>query len=178
MSAVAPTQIESPEVWTRLESSPEWAALTDSQRVWVTQFLATGSALLATQAGYKAKSEASNRVLSYELAKNKTIGAALDVANGKVKTDRERLIDDVRAHLKAAEKGSVAASKFAAQLERLVLGAKPEAEDVPETPEAPSATKFHIGQLVNQRDEDGVVHTGRVLAIDANGSPTEIEEVS
>jgi len=168
MSTVASIEIQSPEAWSRLESSLEWANLTNAQKVFVTQFLATGSALSATRAGYHAKSETNARVLSYELAKNPSIVAALDVAAGKVKTERESLIETVRAQLKAAEKGSIAASKFTAQLERLKLGVKPEVEDEPEdsqsTAEASPIT-FYVGQLVNQRDETGILHTGRVLAI-------------
>jgi hypothetical protein len=186
MSAVASTRIESPEVWSRLESSAEWKNLTDSQRVWVTQFLATGSALAATKAGYKSKSEANARVLSYELAKNPSIVAALDVAAGKVspvKTERDVLIATVRRQLKAAEKGSIAASKFTTQLERLQLGIKMgphEISDVdePVKAEEPSATSFYIGQLVTERDgATGILHTGRVVAIDAEGRATQIEEV-
>jgi hypothetical protein len=192
MSAVAPTEIHSPETWTRLEQSPQWAALTDSQRVWVTQFIATGSALLATQAGYKAKSEANARVLSYELAKNPSILAALDIAAGKVspaKTARERLIATeqrqrkqliatVRKQLKAAiaDHSHIAAEKLTAQLERLQLGVKPEADE-PSGVSQPKAEAFKVGQLVTQRDSEGILHTGKVLAIDAEGRATEIEEV-
>jgi hypothetical protein len=187
MSTVASIEIQSPEAWSRLENSPQWAALTDSQRVWVTQFLATGSALSATKAGYHASSAANARVLSYELAKNKSIVAALDVAAGNispVKTEREILIATVQAQLKAAEKGSIAASKFTAQLERLQLSGNTEDDESSEVSQptiengASSATTFYIGQLVNQRDEAGVLHTGRVMAIGDDGRPSRIEEVS
>jgi hypothetical protein len=150
MSAVVQIEIQNPD-WSRLEQSPQWKNLTDSQRLWVTQFLATGNALSATKAAYKAK-PANARVLSYELAKNPSILAALDVAAGNIKSEREILIETVRAQLKAAEKGSVAASKFSAQLERLVLDGKPEVEDEPEA-EAPSvagAQAFPIGSIIVQ----------------------------
>ena len=197
MSAVATTQFESTAAWTRLESSPQWAALTEQQRIWVTQFLATGSALLATRTAYKAKSEANARVLSYEIAKNHRILAALDVAAGKaspVKTERERLIATeqrqrkqliatVRKQLKAADKGSVAAQRLLAQLERLTLGSKmgrprliddqdePESEpsgidggtfDAPKTAAEPripaGATAWHnktTGAIIGYRTADG-----------------------
>jgi hypothetical protein len=157
MSEVATVQTESPEVWSRLENSPQWAALTDSQRVWVTQFIATGSALLATKAGYHAKSETNARVLSYELSKNKSIVAALDVAAGKiiaVKSEREILIATVRKQLRAAEKGSIAASKFTAQLERLEIGIKMGPHEFADEPEeeSPSVTAqaFPIGSIIVQ----------------------------
>jgi len=176
MSAAAQIEIQSLETWARLESSPQWAALTDSQRVWVTQFLATGSALLATKAGYRAKSEQNSRVLSYELAKNKTIVAALEVAAGKVKTEREILIETVREQLRASEKGSIAASKFTAQLERLQLGVKPEAEDDPEAEvsqpnaDASPTPRSKVGDIVLV---EGIKH--RVTAVDANGRATDGE---
>jgi hypothetical protein len=131
MSALAAVQIdEHSEAWTRLEKSPQWAALTPSQKIWIVVRLATGSALDATLAGYKAKSEANARVLSYELAKNPSIVAALNVAMGKtpapatVKNERARLVREVRKQLRAAEEGSVAASRLSAQLERLILPAQ------------------------------------------------------
>lgn len=124
----------------RLEASPEWANLTTQQRVWVTVYLATGgSALTATKVAYpKAKSEKNSRVMSYELAKNSRILAALSVAAGKFvpeKTETERLaegeerqrkslIRTVQKQLDAAEPGSIAAQKFSDQLERLKIGVK------------------------------------------------------
>jgi len=157
MSAVIPIQIENPkDSWQRLESSPEWAGLTTSQRVWVTQFLATGSALLATKAGYKASSYLNARILSYELAKNSSIVAAIDVATGRVRSEREILIAEVKRQLKSAEKGSVAASRLAAQLERLILGGQPEIDDEPandvqpDVNAKPSTQTFPIGAVLVQ----------------------------
>jgi len=167
MSALAPIELESqsPEIMFRLANSPQWAALTDSQKIWVIQFLATGNALSATRSAYKTKSEANNRVLSYELRKNPTIVAALDAATGKVtpvkserlrlieieQRQRKKLIGTVEKQLKAAKEGSIAASKFSDQLERLKLGIKagPHVIDAPEA-EAPLVQAFPIGSIIVQ----------------------------
>jgi hypothetical protein len=169
MSA-ATIEVEIIEVWNRLKNSTAWAALTESQKVFVTEFVATGSALLATKAGYHAKSDANARVLSYELAKNPTIVAALDVAAGKVKTDREILIEEVRRQLRAAERGSVAASKFSAQLERLLLGGKLEVEEKPNA-EAPKP-RLKVGDICVQSGQKY-----RVTAVNEDGQPIAADEV-
>src|SRR5258708_23524343 len=66
-------QIETPDVWVRLADSPQWEALTESQKVFVLEFLTTGSVLQATKAAYNTSSEQHARVLRYELSKNPTI---------------------------------------------------------------------------------------------------------
>jgi len=182
MPALATVQIDDhSESWERLEKSSQWAALTAPQKLWVVVFVATGSALEATKTAYKAKSEVNARVLSYELAKNPKIIAALDAAQGVVRSERDMLVAEVKAQLRAAERGSIAASKLAAQLERLLLpgvsnavNASPEAEDSSaETPKI----QFHVGQRVTQRDTEGILHTGIVKAIGQDGLPIQIEEI-
>jgi hypothetical protein len=146
--------------------------------LWLVVFVATGSALEATKAGYKTKSEANARVLSYELSKNPKIIAALDVAQGVTRSERDLLVAEVKSQLRAAERGSVAASRLVAQLERLLL---PGASKVPtgseDSLDEAETLRFHVGQIVTQRDGDGMLHTGRVLAVDANGQATQIEEI-
>jgi hypothetical protein len=117
---LAAEQIETSETWNRLESSAQWAALNPAQKLWVTQFLATGNTLAATKAAYSPKNEKQAVSLSYEKAKTPGIVAAIDVAVGKVKTERDEFIEEVRAQLKSAPKGSEAAAAFTAQLERLL----------------------------------------------------------
>jgi hypothetical protein len=56
---------------------------------------------------------------------------------------------------------------------------KSKVSDEPENDSQPteaSPTKFYVGMLVNERGPDGVLHTGRVTAIDSEGKPT-IEEI-
>jgi hypothetical protein len=176
MSVTKLAQLENPEVQSRLESSAAWKNLTKSQQLWVLDFIVNGNALAATKAAYpKAKSDNNVRTLSYEVRKNKSILAALDAAEGRVRTERELFTEEVRAQLRASPKGSIAASKFSAQLERLVLGV-PTPPIVDAVPAKPEHT-FQVNQIVTQRDAEGVLHTGRVLAIDADGIATKFEEV-
>jgi len=157
-------QIETPDVWVRLADSPQWEALTEPQKVFVLEFLTTGSVLQATKAAYNTSSEQNARVLSYELSKNPTIRAALDVAAGrvlpemvtpaKIEPARKKLIALVRKQLKAAELGSVAASKFTTQLERLKLGIKAgphiHSDDEPENNSPTEPQTFPIGAVIVQ----------------------------
>ncbi len=179
MSALAPVLIDNPKTsWSRLELSPEWVRLTPPQRVFVVEFLATGSAFLATKVGYRAKSEKNSRVLSYELAKNPFIVAAVDVATGRVRSEREILISEVQRQLKAAETGSIAATKLTAQLERLILGGQQEElDDEPANEVEPSSNsqKTIVAKVGDIVLVNGVQH--RVSVVDENGRPTEGEPV-
>jgi hypothetical protein len=138
----------------------------------------SGSALSATKAAYpKAKSDVNARVMGYELRKNKAIVAALDVAAGRVKTDRDILIETVQEQLKFAEKGSIAAAKLTVQLERLQIGIKAGRHEllheVPDAePTEPSPARFKVGDICTQSGEKF-----RVTAIDSDGQVTEADEV-
>jgi phage terminase small subunit len=162
---------EAPVDWSLLEQSAAWRDLTKQQQLWVLDFLVSGSALSATKAAYHASSDVNARVMGYELRKNKSIVAALDVAAGKVKTDRDILIETVQEQLKFAEKGSIAAAKLTVQLERLQIGIKAGRHEVPE-PDEPSPARFKVGDICTQSGEKF-----RVTAIDNNGQVTEADEV-
>jgi hypothetical protein len=180
-----------PISWEALTASEQWRSLTPQQRAWVNAFVSNGGDPIgATRTAYHCKSERNARCLSYEVRKHPAVVAALGFWQGK--TDRDLLIEQVRFQIRHAEPGSVAASRFIAQLERLILGGdqavadghgvsiEPEAKASVKSAvehDASSATPFYVGQLVTQRDDEGVVHTGRVLVISADGKPTQIEEV-
>jgi hypothetical protein len=199
MATLAIVQIDDYfEAGKRLEKSLEWSALTNPQKVFVVVFVATGSALEATKAGYKTKSEANARVMSYELAKNKSIMAALDVARGIERSEKDLLVAEVRSQLRAAERGSIAASRLAAQLERLTVGAtramavEPNDDDVeqpqendsqpdPEPPETDSNDlieapandrRYKVGELFLQ---NGCYF--RAKSVDADGHILAADEV-
>jgi hypothetical protein len=87
------------------------------------------------------------------------------------------------AEAQAEEK---AAAELAARPKRSV--GRPRKSDAPLFGDAPNvaqsvldindaAPKFYVGQLVTERDDQGQVHTGRVLSVGADGRPSEIEEV-
>ncbi len=165
-----------------LKETSEFAALSERMKLWMATLIETGDYTKATTTALNCKYP---RTYSYSTRKWPVVRAALDKFFGK--TPREMLIEEVTAHLRCAEPGSVAAQRLIAQKERLLLGGKPEVvetsadNDDEVTDSAPAAkisAKFYVGQLVTERGPDGVLHTGRVLSIDADGFPGEIEEVA
>jgi hypothetical protein len=168
-----------------LVTSQPWRRLTRQQRVWVAEFiLNNGDAIGATRRAYPKAKAKSQKCMSYQVAQAPAVVEALEFL--REQDARGRMIEIVRAQLRAAEPGSVAAAQFATQLERLVLGIKmgrrkhdddDADDDSKPTGEASAAQKFHVGQLVTQRDDKGVLHTGRVMALGVDGKPSQIEEV-
>ena len=181
------TVSESAATWTRIEDSPAWARLTPQQRVWLASFVASaGDALAATKTAYRTANDHQAQVMTWELQRKPAILDAIATANNTATTEptKEQLISECKRQLRAAEPGSVAASRLLAQLERLTLPDKPAEEDrqlevtpslieVTETPKP----KYAVGQRVSQRDANGGVHYGVVRAIDANGKPSSIETI-
>jgi hypothetical protein len=173
-----------PMSWEQFTASHVWNALSPARKCWLTAYVANGGdALDATRQAYPTATEKSIRCMSYELRKAPEILDAIEFYNGGV--TREVLMAEVREAIRKAEPGSVAHQKLLAQRERLAIGIKTgphvvdDDDDAPEdsqpTSEA-SPTKFFVGQLVNERGPDGVLHTGRVTVIDSEGKPT-IKEV-
>ncbi len=173
-----------PMSWECFTASPYWNSLSPSRQAWVTAYIANGGDFLAaTRIAYPKATEKSSRCMAYELRRTPEILDAIEFYHGGV--TREVLLSEVQSAIRKAEPGSVAHQKLLAQKERLALGIKlgphtvddddDEPEDSQPTVEA-SSTTFHVGQLVNERDGAGVLHTGRVTAIDSEGKPV-IEEV-
>jgi hypothetical protein len=158
-------------------------------RIYLQNFLDTGTfdPLSATKTGYDCKSDSSARTFGYQLLSNPKIILCLNRFFGSSPEE---------AFLRQVEKAIYSRKLTIAQVRALELQCKlngwengiPRSRDLHVTgsetddesqprAEASPAQKFFVGQLVTQRDGDGVVHTGRVLAIGPDGVPTQIEEV-
>lgn len=145
----------------------------------------------ATLASYNCKSPETARVLGCQLLVNFKI---VTVMNRFFGTSPER------AFLQAVERAVYKRKLKISQIRALELQCRangwacgvfkyngvaeiePSVEPPTKVPEgakdsASPATKFYVGQRVTQRDDQGVLHTGIVREIDADGTPTSIEEV-
>jgi hypothetical protein len=175
-----------------LTQTPEFGKLSPKMATflmrYVQDFISTGTfdPLAATKEAYpKCKSDETARIFGYQLLANPKIIAALDcffgnsperaslkVVTSKADQNRKRLLKQVEANLKAAEPGSVAAQRLLAQKERLLgLGVEVNEPEDGE-PKVPAHRKFKVGDRFTQHG-----HTGRVVAVDADGQPTQVEEI-
>ena len=170
-----------------ISTTREWHVLTPKQRTFVQILLTTGDAKQATIEAYpRVTTQASRRALQWQVLRAAAVANVLEV--WKWRNSRQALISTVRSQLAASIPGSTAASTFAVQLERLLIGVPnstkahfkepiaPSTEPEPVEPVAVQQT-FVVGQHVTQRDDAGVDHVGVVRAVDASGLPIDIEEI-
>jgi len=155
-------------------SSKEFLTLTEGQRRWVDSFTESQDAGQSTRAAYRVSDDSYCAMLTSKIQSSRRVMDALDLFYGR--SPKEKFLRDLQidiAHAKGIAK--IEGRRLYAKVTGLVDGSSD-----PEAPDAASETSpanFFVGQLVTQRDEAGILHTGRVLAIDANGKPTQIEEV-
>lgn len=180
---------EANEKWARLEGDI-WERLSPAQRAWLAAFVASANALTAVRVAYRPATEVNVRAIASQVQHNPTVQAALDVVGADRDAEpisREQLIASVRRAIRKAEPGSVSHQRLLAQLERLTQlepvelaepkTQEPADQDLVEV-SVPPKHKFTVGQIVTQRDAEGVVHRGRVIAVDENGRPLKVETLS
>jgi hypothetical protein len=124
--------------------------------------------------------------MAYELRKTPEIMSAIDFYHGGPSL-QEQIAGVLKTIRNAPPYAQPEAQRLLAELTGLIapskFKAKP-ANSLDDEPEAKpvidggtfdaSPTKFYVGQLVNQRDEAGTLHTGRVTALDPEGNPHTI----
>jgi hypothetical protein len=174
-----------------LQASREYLTCSAKMQVWLTALVTNGFKYTdATVAAFDCKDRESARVFSYAVRNWPKIRAALNLYLGK--SEREILLDKVRAALRHTEAGGIAEQRLLAQEERLLFGGTTPAED-DETPK-PKATamgspsdvqifppqevvltvpaRYQVGDIVPQK---GVKY--RITAVDENGQPTAADPV-
>jgi hypothetical protein len=180
------------------ETTREFSRCSAKQKRWLQVMIENGGdPIQATVAAFDCASVTNAHIYSFAVRRSPKVQAALNLYLGK--TERDLLLEKVRYNLKHAEPGSIAAQRLLAQEERLIHGIKPPAEDEPaaenksKTP-APASVRenatlqaaankaspprFHVGQIIADRDQKGIVHTGRVLSVDADGQLLDVEEIA
>lgn len=163
-----------------LRETQAFQSLTAKQQKVVEVYLETGDktkAVLAASTSGHCKL-ASARTMSYSTVYFANVGIleCLEVANGTDPkaahaTAERKQFDDTLTRLigkKKASRVNLAALRLLAETRGYLMP--------PVTPAG--ASEFHVGQRVTQKDDQGVLHTGVIKAIDANGVPTEIAEIA
>jgi hypothetical protein len=157
-------------------ATPEFQMLTEKQQAFCAKYLSGGlldhyDAEAAVRAVYAVASPKNAKILSYELLANPKIKKVLDLHFNRTEPDV------FLAELEQTIRRSKGIAKVKAQelYARMKFGVS--ADDENSTPDEDSTT-FVVGQLVTQRDGDGVLHTGRVVELDGAGRPARIETVA
>ena len=169
-----------------------WSALSTRRKLWVTAYLSNGGDIFAaTRTAYPDATEKSSKCMAYELRKNSEVLAAIDFYQGGPSLQEQiASVQETIRQAPAYERAN--AQRLLAELTGLLAPSKFKTKPVKSPDESPvldvgtfddpktdtSPTKFFVGQLVNQRDTaTGILHTGRILAVDDEGQPTQIETV-
>lgn len=186
-------------------ATPEFLACADKQRRWLQTLVESGfNYALANATAFDNLTPRRALLYGYAVRRQPHVVAALQVYLGTTDADVlkeqrqdsvQHLLRRVRFQIKHVEAGSVAAQRFLAQEERLLLGGRIRIEDADDDepaakiskPQASapvsippgdpaSAKRFKVGDIVVERDDAGVDHRGRVTAVDPDGQITDAEE--
>lgn len=141
--------------------------LSAKQQRLIDVYLATGDKAKAVQVAFNCK-PASARVMQYTYFRKPNVIACLAVASG-ADAEREKFNAELTKAIRnpRTTRNQISALKLFAETHGYLMSA---ADD--ETP------RFKVGDRVTQRDDAGMLHAGIVRALDADGVPSEIEEVA
>jgi hypothetical protein len=167
------------------QASKEYLACTPKMQVWLTTLIESNfDYKLATATAFNCKNLRQAHVFSYAVRKWPIIRTALNLYLGL--SEQDVFMADLQETIRRAPKGSDRHVRALALYARLKFGvaegsAEPQqgarTTDAPATVSEVSQQRFHVGQIITDRDDHGVVHTGRVIAVDANGQLLDVEEI-
>lgn len=155
------------------KKTAEYLALSDLQRTWIVKLIMTGDVRQATVESYsKAKRLGSNYItqLGSKNLASPHVRNALSTYYGW--DDKQKFMADLEANIRTA-KGADKVSLLS--LKARMLGLVSGDDSALSAPKP--ASDWKIGQHVQQRDGNGVIHHGIILALNANGEPSQIEEI-
>jgi hypothetical protein len=113
-----------------LSRASEFRVLTVRQQLWLQTYiqseidLGVADRILATRCAFDSQDEETVRTLSYETLRNKKVQVALRVWQNFGISQREIMLEDVKADIKASKPGSAARAKLRA-IELKLLGSNP-----------------------------------------------------
>ncbi len=173
-----------------LKETPEFADCSDKMKAWIVAVIVNGfDYTAATAATFACKYP---QAFSHSVRQWPAVRATLNVYRGM--SAFEIWMEDVRraARRRKTSISQIQALKLQADamgwnsegLDERLHGKKPKVSDAAETskPPAPASVppatpkRFKVGDLIVERDDQGVEHRGRVLAVDTEGAITDAEE--
>jgi hypothetical protein len=154
------------------QKSREFLALTPRQRTWLTTLIDTQDIAQATRVAYGTKADAYEAMLTRKIESSPRVIAALNLFYGR--SEKEVFLSELdRTIRRLSGAPRVAALQLKARLQfsrDSESPVEPGKESDP-TSSAP-ARRYAVNELVEQAG-----HVGRVVAVDLEGRPTQIEEV-
>jgi hypothetical protein len=176
----------------QLRAEQCYIELTPKQKKMVDHFIiSNGDRVASVMAAYATKSEANARVLAYEFFASPRVVACLAAYF------QNDPFEDFKAEVRKAYRNKkltvaqVSALKLHADLNgwgSALLpdqhgrdAAKPDepaaTEKAPTLPANAGPQRFKIGDRVTERDDQGILHIGRVTAVDSDGQVLDAEEI-
>ena len=169
----------------QLESSERYQVLTERQKVFVTDYLANGDAVVSVQRAFRCKDEKTAKVMSYQVLQHPKVADCLAEFQGK--SELEIQIEGARRDvLKAPDYEKTNARRLLCELTGLLTPSnrskvrsidsqadeadEPEAEDSQPRAEA-SPARFKVGDICIQSGQKF-----RVTAVDKDGQPVAADE--
>jgi hypothetical protein len=183
-------EIKSVTTLHEFQATPEYLACTPKMQVWLTTLIESNfDYKLATATAYNCKNLRQAHVFSYAVRKWPIIRAALNVYLGK--SERDSFLEDLEQTIRRAPKGSDRQVRAQALYARMKFGVSTPDNDEPTSARDPQTVtskpetlatsdepiRFYVGQIITDRDEQGILHTGRVLSVDEHGKFIDVEEI-
>ena len=171
--------------------SYEFQALSPRQKIWVQTLLESGEKtgtydfVEATKTAYPDAHGRSIVVRSSQLQSHSKIKEILGIYFGRPEAECDPFFSElkraIRRSIKQDGKISTAVQRaitfYAAKTGMSALQ-KESPEPEPEPEEVPVPAKCQVGDRVEEKDQDGIVHVGIVTAVDDQGNATDWSEVA
>ena len=173
-----------------LQQSAEYQKCSVKQRLLIDTLIANGFDWAhAVSVAFDMKSQRNAAIYSYAVRRSPEVRAALNLfLHGG--DERAIFVEELKESIRRSKPGSTARLRAQSLYASLVFKIQDAAANEPDDaePEIPTARKievlpydatktYKVGAFVSDKDATGAIHIGQVVAINANGRPTQVVAV-